>query len=165
MAAIESSRELLVHKLGTALKMEQTTLDALEMFRDKASDPKLRLGLQRQHQETQQQIRNLHHAFATIGEEGESRPSLIADALAEEGTRMIERVDAGIIDSVILDSVIAAAAQEIAIYNELIINAETIEEEDLVPLFQENLEQEQRAFDEAITSAEQVSYQLAKQRL
>lgn len=165
MAAIESSRELLVYKLEAALKMEETTLEVLELFRERASDSRLRLRLQRQHQETQQQIRNLHHAFDALGEEGESRPSLIAAALETEGTRMIEWVDDGLVDSVILDSVIEAASHEIAMYNELIIKAETIEEEDLVPLFQENLEQEEQALDEAIKSAEQVSYQLAKQSL
>ena len=165
MAAIESSRKLLVHKLGAALKMEETTLELLELLREKASDSRLRLRLQRQHQETQQQIRNLHHAFDALGEKAESRPSLIVHALVEERTRMIERVDDGLVDSVILDSVIEAVSHEIAIYNELIINAETIDEEDLVPLFQENLEQEEQALDEAIKNAEQVSYQLAKQRL
>ena len=165
MAAIESSRELLVHKLGAALKMEETTLEVLEILRERASDSSLRLRLQRQHQETEQQIRNLHHAFDALGEEAESRPSLIVDALAEEGRLMIERVNDGLVDSVILDSVIEAASHEIAIYKELIINAETIDEEDLVPLFQENLEQEEQALDEAIKNAEQVSYQLAKQRL
>jgi ferritin-like metal-binding protein YciE len=165
MAAIESSRELLVHKLGAALKMEETTLEVLEMFREKVSDSRLRLRLQRQHQETQQQIRNLHHAFDALGEAGESRPSLIVDALAAEGTQMVERVEDDLVDSVILDSVIEAASHEIAIYNELIIKAETIDEEDLVPLFQENLEQDEQALDEAIKSAEQVSFQLAKQSL
>jgi len=149
MAAIESSRELLVHKLGAALKMEETTLELLELLREKASDSRLRLRLQRQHQETQQQIRNLHHAFDALGEKAESRPSLIVHALVEERTRMIERVDDGLVDSVILDSVIEAVSHEIAIYNELIINAETIDEEDLVPLFQENLEQDEQALDEA----------------
>ena len=78
---------------------------------------------------------------------------------------MIERVDDGLVDSVILDGVIEAASHEIATYNELIIKAETIDQEDLVPLFQENLEQKEQALDEALKTAEQVSYQLAKQSL
>jgi ferritin-like metal-binding protein YciE len=165
MAAIESSRELLVHKLGAALTMEETSLELLELFIGKASDSRLRVRLERQHLETQQQIRNLQHAFEALGEGGKARPSLVVDALAKEGIRMVERVDDGLVDSVILDGVIETASHEIAIYNELIINAETIEEEDLVPLFQENLEQEEQALDEAIKKAEQVSYQLAKQSL
>ena len=165
MATVETPTELFAHKLGAALTMEETILEMLEKLQGNASDSKLKKDLQHHHQETQQQIRNLHHAFDTLGEKAESRPSLIVDALAEERTRMIERVDDGLVDSVILDSVIEAASHEIAIYNELIINAETIDEEDLVPLFQENLEQEEQALDEAIKNAEQVSYQLAKQRL
>jgi ferritin-like metal-binding protein YciE len=165
MAAIESSRELLVCKVGVALKMEETSLAVLGLFREKASDSGLRLRLQRQHQTTQQQIRNLHHAFDALGEEGKSRPSAVVDALVEEGTRMIEQVDNRLVDSVILDGMIEAASHEIAIYNELIIKAETIDEEDLVPLFQENLELEEQALYEAIKNAEQVSYQLAKQSL
>lgn len=165
MATIESSRELLVHKLGAALKMEETTLKVLEIFSEKASDSNLQVRLQQQQREKQQQIHNLHRAFQALGEEGEARPSLIVDALEEEGTRMIERVDDGLVDSVILDGVIEAASHEIATYNELIIKAETIDQEDLVPLFQENLEQKEQALDEALKTAEQVSYQLAKQSL
>jgi ferritin-like metal-binding protein YciE len=165
MAAILSSRELLVDKLGAALTMEETSLGMLALFTERASDSRLRLRLERQHQETRLQIRNLQHAFEALGEDGKARPSLVVDALEKEATRMIEQVDDGLVDSVILDRVIEGASHEIAIYNELIINAETIEEEDLVPLFQENLEQEEQALDEAIKKAEQVSYQLAKQSL
>jgi ferritin-like metal-binding protein YciE len=165
MAAIESSRELLVHKLGAALTMEETSLEMLELFIEKASDSRLRLRLQRQHEGTRRQIHNLRYAFEALGAEAESRPTLVVAALEKEATRMIEQVDDGLVDSVILDRVIEGASHEIAIYNELIINAETIDEEDLVPLFQENLEPEEQALDEAIKNAEQVSYQLAKQRL
>jgi ferritin-like metal-binding protein YciE len=165
MAAIESSRELLVHKLGAALTMEETSLEMLELFIEKASDSRLRLRLQRQHEGTRRQIHNLRYAFEALGAEAESRPTLVVAALEKEATRMIEQVDDGLVDSVILDRVIEGASHEIAIYNELIINAETIDEEDLVPLFQENLEPEEQALDEAIKNAEQVSYQLVKQRL
>ena len=165
MATIESPRELLVHKLGTALTMEETALEMLATFKEKASDSKLQLRLQHQRHETEEQIQNLRRAFEALGEEIETRPSPTVDALEKEGTRMIEQVDDGLVDSVILDGVIEAASHEIATYNELIIKAETIDEEDLVPLFQENLEQKEQALDEAIKTAEQVSYQLMKQNL
>jgi ferritin-like metal-binding protein YciE len=163
MATIESPRDLFVHKLGTALTLEETALEMLATFEEKASDSQLQLRLQHQRQETQRQIQNLRRAFEALGEEVESRPSPTVDALEQEGTRMIEQVNDGLVDSVILDGVIETASHEIAAYNGLIIKAETIDEEDLVPLFQENLEQKQQALEEAIESAERVSFQLAKQ--
>ena len=165
MPTIANSRELFVHKLGAALTMEETALTLLATFREKASDSKLRRRLQDQYEGTQLQIQNLRHAFEALGERVESRPSPIVAALEQEGTQMITQVDNDLVDSVILDGVIETASHEIAAYNELIIKAETIGEEDLVPLFQENLEQDQQALDEAVKAAEQVSYQLAQQSL
>jgi ferritin-like metal-binding protein YciE len=145
--------------------MEETALKLLATFRGKASDSKLRRRLQDQYQETQLQIQNLRRVFEALGERAESRPSPTVDAFEKEGTQMIAQVDNDLVDSVILDGVIETASHGIAAYNELIIKAETIGEEDLVPLFQENLEQDYQALDEAIKAAEQVSYRLAKQSL
>jgi ferritin-like metal-binding protein YciE len=161
--AIESPYELFVHKLGAALTMEQTILGMLEKLQQEASDPKLQRQLQQHHKETQQQIENLHRAFEALGEEPEPKPCPTVEGLEKEGEQMIKQVDRELVDAVILSGVIETEHHEVAVYDSLIIQAEVMGEDDLVALFQENLEQEDQALDKAIKGAEQQASQLAKQ--
>ena len=163
MARIDNPRELFVHKLGAALTMEETVAGLLEKLQREASDPRLWPSLEQHQRQTRRQIENIHRAFEALGRKPESRPCPAIDGLEQEVTLLIGQVGKELVDSVILDGVIEIEHYEIAVYDELIISAETIGEEDLVPLFQENREQEVQTLDVAVTAAEQLSYRLAKQ--
>ena len=165
MAAIETPHELFVHKLGAALRMEHTTLEILENLQQKASDSRLRRQLQHHRLDTQQQIQNLHRAFESLGREPESHPCPVIDGFEQNTEQMVDQVDDDLLDLVILDGVIETEHYEIGVYEGLIITAETSGEEDLVPLFQENLEEEQQTLDEAVKAAEQLSYKLTTHAL
>ncbi len=163
MAKIETPHELFVHELGAALTMEQTSLEMLGKLQEKASNPKLQRQLRLHRQETVQQIQNLRRTFEALGKEPDPQTSQTIEGLEKEGEQKLEQVDGQLVDSVILHNVVEAEHYEIGVYDGLIIMAETSGEEDLVPLFQENLEQEKRMLDEAIRSAEQLSYHLGRQ--
>jgi ferritin-like metal-binding protein YciE len=143
MAKIENPGELFVHKLGAALTMEKTILGMLEEFEQKANDPQLKQNLRHHHQETGQQVRNIERAFEALGEEVESQPCPVVDGLKKEGEENLKNVDDALNDAVILSGVVETEAHEIAVYDGLIVTAEAMGEEDVVALFQENLEQEQ----------------------
>jgi ferritin-like metal-binding protein YciE len=160
---IESPYELFVHKLGAALTMEQTTLEMLGKLQAEASDSTLKRQLQQHHKETQQQIENLHRAFEAIGEEPEPKPCPAIEGLQKEGEQLLSQVDEELVDAVILSSVIETEHHEVAVYDGLIIQAEVMGEDDLVALFQENLEQEDQALDKAIKGAEQQASRFAEQ--
>ena len=163
MASIETPTELFVHKLGATLTMEETILGMLKKLQDKASDSKLKKDLQLHHQETQQQVQNLHRIFETLGERVEKQSCPAIDGLEQEGEQMIKEVDDNLVDSVILGGVIETEHHEIAVYDGLIIKAEQLGDDDIVALLQENLEQEEAALDKAVKTAEQSAQQLVRQ--
>jgi len=143
MAKIETPRKLFVHKLGAALTMEETILGMLDELEQKANDPQLKQSLRHHHEETEQQVRNLERAFEALGKEVESQPCPTIDGLKKEGEQMLKNVDEELNDAVILSGVVETEAHEIAVYDGLITTAEAMGEDDIVALFQENLEQEQ----------------------
>ena len=143
MAQIETPRELFVHKLGAALTMEEAILGMLEELEQEANDPRLKQNLRHHYQETEQQVRNLERAFEALGEEVESQPCPTIDGLKKECEQMLKNVEDELNDAVILSGIVETEAHEIAVYDGLITTAEAMGEEDIVALFQENLEQEQ----------------------
>jgi ferritin-like metal-binding protein YciE len=157
MANIESPRELFVHKLGAAYKMEKTTLEMLEDLQQEAHDTELRRNLAQHHRETQQQIRNLERAFDALGEDHEEQSCPAIDGLQKEGEQLLKEVDEDLNDKVILSGVVETEAHEIAVYDGLITTAEVMGEDDIVALFQENLEQEQDALQKARKGSEKLT--------
>ena len=163
MARVTTPTELFVHKLGAALTMEETILGMLQKLQDEASDSKLKKDLQHHQEETRQQGQNLRRIFDALGEPAEKQPCPPIDGLKLEGERLLREVDPTLVDSVILSGVIETEHHEIAVYDGLIIEAEQMDDDDIVALLQENLEQEEAALDKAVKAAEQSSKQLVKQ--
>jgi ferritin-like metal-binding protein YciE len=163
MASIETPNELFVHKLGATLTMEETILGMLENLEGEASDSKLQRDLRRHHQETQQQIQNLHRIFEALGEEPEKQSCPAIEGLEKEGKQMVKEVDDALVDSVILGGVIETEHHEIAVYDGLIIKAEQMGDDDIVALLQENLEQEEATLDKAVKASEKSAQQLVEQ--
>jgi ferritin-like metal-binding protein YciE len=162
MAKIESPRELFVHKLGAALTMEETNLRMLEDLQEEANDPQLKQNLRHHHQETEQQVRNLERVFAALGEEVEAQPYPVVDGLKKEGEQNLKNVDAELNDAVILSGVVETEAHEIAVYDGLITTAEAMGEDDIVALFQENLEQEQATLKKGRDAKKQLAQREAQ---
>ena len=73
---------------------------------------------------------------------------------------MIKEADESLVDAVILSGVIETEHHEIAVYDGLIIQAEQMDDEDVVALLHENLEQEEAVLDKAVKAAEQSAKEL-----
>jgi ferritin-like metal-binding protein YciE len=157
MARIETPRELFVHELGAAYRLEKMTLELLEDLQGQARDIELRRNLAQHHRETQQQIRNLDRAFDALGAEHAEQASPAIEGLQREGDEKLEQVADDLKDKVILSGVVETEAHEIAVYDGLITTAEAMGEDDIVALFQENLEQEQQALQKARRSAQKLA--------
>ena len=160
MASIETPQELFVHKLGTALTMEETIVEMLENLQEEASDPTLRRNLQQHRRETEKHVANLQQIFRALGEEPERQSCPTIEGLEKEGKELIEGADESLVDAVILGGVIETEHHEIAVYDGLIIQAEQMDDEDVVALLHENLEQEEAVLDKAVKAAEQSAKQL-----
>ena len=147
---IESPRELYVHKLGAALKMEKTILeDMLPALEEKANDSQLKQNLAQHRRETEGHVRNLEQVFRALGEEPDEQSCPTIEGLEKEGQAMLGQVDETLSDAVILSGVVETEAHEIAVYDGLITQAEAMDEQDIVALLQENLEQEQATLQKA----------------
>src|SRR5437764_13017536 len=156
---IETPRELYLHKLGAALKMENTILEMLPQLEEHAQDPQLQQALRHHLEETQGHVRNLEQVFSVLGAEPDDSPCPAIEGLEKEGQANLKMVDDSLNDHVIISGVCETEHHEIAVYEGLITKAEAMGEQDIVALLQENLEQEEAA----LKIAQQFGQQLAQQ--
>jgi ferritin-like metal-binding protein YciE len=87
MTTIESPRELFVHKLGAALKMEKTIHNTLPQLEKEANDGELKRNLAQHRRETEQQLRNLERVFEALGEDPTEQPCPTIEALEKDASR------------------------------------------------------------------------------
>ena len=156
---IETPQELYVHKLGAALKMENTILDMLPQLVEHANDEQLRQSLRQHFEETQRHVANLERVFQALGADVDESPCPTIEGLEKEGQANLKMVDDTLNDHVIVGGVTETEHHEIAVYEGLIAKAEAMGEQDVVALLQENLENEQAT----LQKAQQLSQQLAQQ--
>ena len=156
--SVETPRELYVHKLGAALKMEKKIFeDMLPQLEEAANDRQLKQSLAQHRRETQGHIRNLEQVFRALGEEPDEQSCPTIEGLEKEGQSMLGQVDESLYDSVILAGVVETEAHEIAVYDGLITKAQAMGEDDIVALLQENLENEQQTLQKARKTSEQLA--------
>jgi ferritin-like metal-binding protein YciE len=154
---LKTPRDAFTFKLGSALKMENKVLDMLGDLEKKASHEELKQQFRHHADETRQHIRNLEMAFQAIGEEPDEHANLVIEAIDKEGKANIKMADDAIADSVILAGAEATEHHEIATYEWLIANAEALGEQQVVPLLQQNLEQEQHTLEEVRQAAQRLA--------
>jgi ferritin-like metal-binding protein YciE len=155
---IETPRDLYLHKLGAALKMENTILEMIPQLEEHANDSLLKQSLNAHLQETRGHVGNLERAFQALGAEPEDSSCPAIEGLEKEGQANLKLVDDSLNDQVIVSGVTDTEHHEIAVYEGLITTAEAMGEEDVVALLQENLEQEEAT----LQKAKQMSQQLAQ---
>jgi len=161
---IESPRELYVHKLGAALKMEKTILeDMLPQLEEASNDSELKQNLSQHRRETEGHVRNLEQVFRALGEEPDEQSCPAIEGLEKEGQAMLGQVEDSLHDAVILSGVVETEAHEIAVYDGLITKAQAMGEDDIVALLQENLENEQQTLQKARKASEQLAKQTLQQ--
>ena len=156
---IESPRELYIHKLGAALKMENTILEMIPQLEEHANNEQLRQALEHHRQETERHVANVERAIQALGQEPDESPCPAIEGLEKEGQSNLKSVDDSLNDHVIVSGVCETEHHEIAVYEGLITKAEAMGEQDIVALLQENLEQEEAA----LRIAQQFGQQLAQQ--
>jgi ferritin-like metal-binding protein YciE len=155
---IETSRDLYLHKLGAALKMEQTILEMLPELEEKANDSQLKTALNQHYGQTQTHVSNIEKAFEALGAEPDDSPCPAIEGLEKEGQSNLKMVDDSLNDDVVIAGVTETEHHEIAVYEGLITYAVAMGEQDVVSFLQQNLEQEQAT----LKAARELSKQLAQ---
>jgi ferritin-like metal-binding protein YciE len=141
--SIHDPKELFAHKLGAALTMENTILEMLEKLIEEANSSELKQQLRTHHTETQGHVRNLEQAFRSLGVEPEDKPCPAIEGIEKEGETNLKLVEDELNDHIILAGAAETEHHEIAVYENLIIHADAMGQDDVVALLRENLEQEQ----------------------
>jgi ferritin-like metal-binding protein YciE len=159
---IETPRELYLHKLGAALKMENTILEMLPQLEEQAQDDELKQALSRHLGETKTHVANLERAFRSLGAEVEDSSCPAIDGLEKEGQATLKMVDDSLNDQVILAGVSETEHHEIAVYEGLITNAKAMGEQDVVALLQANLANEEVTLQKAQAMTQQLAQRVAQ---
>ena len=148
---IDDPQKLFTYKLGTVYKAEKTILGMLKKMAREANDPELSRRFEHHRQETEGQIQNVERVFNALGQKPQTKPAPVVDGLKAEHDEFIQKQKPApeILDAFLAGAATAQEHHEIAAYEGLITMAETMGEEDIVALLQENLEQEQHTLKEA----------------
>jgi ferritin-like metal-binding protein YciE len=160
---LNTPQELYNYKLGAALKMEHTVLDMLESNVEEAHDPALKQLLRHHQDETREQIANLEQAFASFGWQPDDSPCPAIEGLEKEAKANVKKTDDAIVDAVILSGAAETEHHEIAVYENLITNAEAMGKQDVAQLLRRNLEQEQHTLQEVQSATRQLATTMPRQ--
>jgi ferritin-like metal-binding protein YciE len=153
LANIDDPHQLFLHNLGACLTMENTVDTMLGKLIEAANGAELKQQLRHHREETQAQIRNLHQAFQSLGEEPAEKPCPVIEAIEKEGELNLTMVSEDLNDAVILGGCAETEHHEIAVYENLIVHADAMGHTDVVALLQENLEQEQHTLGEVLKAS------------
>lgn len=156
---MSTPRELLLHELGDIYYAENVLVKALPKMADEAKDDELRSGFEQHAEETQGQIENLRKAFEALGEEvsGERCPAI--DGIKAEHDEFLKEHETApeILDMFLTGSGGRTEHYEIAAYTSLITMAESLGEDKVVDLLQENLKQEQETLKKLETTGRRLA--------
>src|ERR1700712_1266816 len=94
--------EIFSFKLGSALTMEQDSLEMLETLAETTPRQEFKELFRSHAEETRHQIENLKQCFALLGEEVNDSPSPTTKGPAKEGKSPIAKTDPSIVDAGLL---------------------------------------------------------------
>lgn len=143
--------------LGAALKMENKVLEMLGKNVEEAQDEQVKELFSHHQDETRQQIANLEQAFAAFDWEVDDSPGPGIEGIDKEAKANVKKTDDALVDSIILKGAVATEHYEIAMYENLIIDGRAMGKDDVVQLYQQNLEQEQHTLEEVKRMQESVA--------
>ncbi|HEX8753970.1 MAG TPA: DUF892 family protein [Solirubrobacterales bacterium] len=144
---LHTPEEAYSYKLGATLKMENEVLEILEENIEHARSGKVKELLNEHHAESEQHVRNVEEAFRLCGWEVDDSPCPAIEALGKEGKANLKKADDELADSLILQAAVEVEHHEIAVYENLIINATALGRDDVVQVLHRNIDSEQSALE------------------
>ncbi|HEY4428177.1 MAG TPA: ferritin-like domain-containing protein [Solirubrobacteraceae bacterium] len=156
-------QELFNWKLGSALTMERDIVEMLDSLIEEARQDGLKQVLRTHQSETRGHVSNIEEAFNALGWEVDDSPCPVISAIDKEGKANIKKSEEPVVDQVILGGAMETEHHEIAVYENLIINAGALGSEEVVQLLTRNLQEEQQALQKVRTLAEQAAAAGARQ--
>ena len=150
-ADINNLNDLFVHTLKDIYYAENQIVRALPEMISKASDAKLRQGLEKHLVETRGHVRRLEQVFQMHGAEPEGVDCPAIDGIIEEADDVTgEAADKQVLDAAIVASAQAVEHYEITRYGSLIAWAKRLGRDDCANILEQTLSVE-KAADRALT--------------
>jgi ferritin-like metal-binding protein YciE len=115
--------------------------------------------------ETEGHVANLEQAFSALGESAAGHTCYGMDGMKKEAQDMIDKVAPELLDGALAAGATHVEHYEIATYVGLLTHAEAMGEEDVVPLLQENLEQEQQTLVKVEGAATRLAQRVSSLKL
>ncbi|HYX89645.1 MAG TPA: DUF892 family protein [Gaiellaceae bacterium] len=161
MATITEPRQLLANELQAMLYVEQKLADeVLPELRSQIENQDFKQGITEHLEETKQHVANVERAFELLGEEPKPDKSHAIDGLVAQHDKVIKNIDSRQLRDVFNAGAAAKTEHlEIAAYESMITTAESIGEDEIVSLLEENLDEEK----DALKQVEKASKELASE--
>ena len=149
---IKTLDDLFVHTLQDIYYAEKQILKALPKMARAAASPDLKAAMEKHREETEGQIDRLEQIFSSLDMalRGKSCPAILG--ILEEGQEIMdEYADSPALDAGLIASAQAVEHYEITRYGTLIAWARELGRNDVVPMLQQNLDEEY-ATDKTLTA-------------
>jgi ferritin-like metal-binding protein YciE len=130
-------------KLGAALTMEREVLGILLAGIDAARGEKVQDLLRDHHNETLAHVKAVEAAFGLLCRGVDDSPCPAIKGLDTEVRANLKKADEAIVDSVVLQGAVEVEHHEIAVYENLLIEAEAMGRDDVVDMLERNISSEQ----------------------
>ena len=149
---IKTLDDLFVHTLRDIYYAEQQIVKALPDMIEKATDSRLKQGLQAHLGETKNHVKRVEQVFKMHGVEAEGVDCPAIDGIIEEADEVAGEVaDKSVLDAALINAGQAAEHYEIARYGSLIAWARQLGRNDCASILQKTLDEE-KATDKKLTS-------------
>jgi ferritin-like metal-binding protein YciE len=153
----DTAEELFHYRLGMALTMEHDSLDMLRELELAAQADEVKRLFSHHADETEEQIANLERIFGLLNIPGSGESSPVTKGLAKEGSALIRKTDASLVDNVVLAAALGTEHFEISAYQTLIVSADAMGAAEVKGLLEQNLEQEKHTSEELAQAAKKIA--------
>jgi ferritin-like metal-binding protein YciE len=160
---LHTPEEAYNYKLGATLKMENKVLEILEDNIEHARSGKVKELLNAHHAESQEHVRNVEEVFRLCGWEIDDSACPAIEALEKEGKATLKKADDELADSLILQAAVEVEHHEIAVYENLIINATALGRDDVAQVLRRNIQSEESALEKVKVLQAEVAATAPKQ--
>jgi ferritin-like metal-binding protein YciE len=163
MATITEPRQLLANELQAMLYVEQKLADeVLPELEKQIENEDFRQGITEHLEETKQHVANVERAFELLGEEPKADKSHAIDGLVAQHDKVIKNIESQQLRDVFNAGAAAKTEHlEIAAYESMITTADSIGEEEIATLLEENLDQEKDALKEVEKASKELASETA----
>jgi ferritin-like metal-binding protein YciE len=143
---VQSLQELFLNGLQYAYDAEKQLTEALPKLAQACSSPELRQAFEQHLKETQEHARRAEQLFSALGQQPETKPNTVLQAMRQEAEKMIQMTE----PSPLRDAALIVAGNqvehyEMAAYGSLRNFAELLGKQDFVQSLQQTLDEEKKA--------------------